>query len=205
MVTGTALETEQIEVFSETLSGTLLQPDDPFYEEARRVHNGLIDKRPVLIARCRGTADVVEAIRFAREAGLEISVRGGGNNIAGRAVADATLMVDLAEMKGIYVNPEARTVRAQGGVIWREFNRATALHGLAMTGGTISTTGLAGLTLGGGLGWLMGVQGLAADQPALGRACQRRRRGAERQRGVGSGPFLGAPRRRRQLRRRDVV
>jgi FAD/FMN-containing dehydrogenase len=163
MVTGTALETERIEAFSETLSGTLLQPEDPFYEEARRVHNGLIDQRPALIARCRGTADVVEAIRFAREAGLEISVRGGGHNIAGRAVADGALMVDLAEMKGIYVNPEAGTVRAQGGVIWREFNRATALHGLAMTGGTISTTGLAGLTLGGGLGWLMGVQGLAAD------------------------------------------
>jgi FAD/FMN-containing dehydrogenase len=100
-----ALETERIEAFSETLSGTLLQPEDPFYEEARRVHNGLIDKRPALIARCRGTADVVEAIRFAREAGLEISVRGGGHNIAGRAVADGALMVDLAEMKGIYVNP----------------------------------------------------------------------------------------------------
>src|ERR671935_697739 len=163
MATSTALEPERVEKLAESLSGTLLQPGDSFYDEARRVHNGLIDKRPALIARCRGTADVVEAIRFAREAGLEICVRGGGHNVAGRAVADGALMVDLAEMKGIYVNPEARTVRAQGGLIWREFNRATALHGLAMTGGAISTTGIAGLTLGGGLGWLMGVQGLAAD------------------------------------------
>jgi FAD/FMN-containing dehydrogenase len=163
MASGTVLETERIEAFSETLSGTLLKPEDPLYDEARRVHNGLIDKRPALIARCRGTADVVEAVSFARDTGLEICVRGGGHNVAGRAVADGALMVDLAEMKGIYVDPEARTVRAQGGLNWREFNRETALHGLAMTGGTISTTGVAGLTLGGGLGWLMGVQGLAAD------------------------------------------
>ena len=163
MATSTALEPERVEKLAESLSGTLLQPGDSFYDEARRVHNGLIDKRPALIARCHGTADVVEAIRFARDAGLEICVRGGGHNVAGRAVADGALMVDLAEMKGMYVNPEARTVRAQAGLNWKEFNRETALHGLAVTGGTISTTGVAGLTLGGGLGWLMGIQGLAAD------------------------------------------
>lgn len=163
MATSVTLDAERIGTLSETLSGTLLQPEDTGYEEARRVHNGLIDKRPAVIVRCRSTADVVDAIAFAREAGLEVSVRGGGHNIAGRAVTDGGLMIDLAELKGIYVDPEARTVRAQGGVIWAEFNRETGLHGLAMTGGAISTTGIAGLTLGGGLGWLMGVQGLAAD------------------------------------------
>jgi FAD/FMN-containing dehydrogenase len=123
----------------------------------------LIDRRPLLIARCGGTADVAAAVRFARAAGLEISVRGGGHNVAGRAVADDALMVDLSPMKGVYVDAEAKTVRAQGGVLWRELNRETAAHGLATTGGAISTTGIAGLTLGGGLGWLMAKHGLAAD------------------------------------------
>ncbi|MGH3064887.1 MAG: FAD-binding oxidoreductase [Gaiellaceae bacterium] len=127
------------------------------------MHNGLIDKRPALIARCRGTADVAQAIGLARETGLEISVRGGGHNVAGRAVTDGGLMIDLAEMKGMYVDPEARTIRAQGGVLWSEFNREAAVHGLAVTGGAISSTGISGLTLGGGLGWLMGTQGLAGD------------------------------------------
>jgi FAD/FMN-containing dehydrogenase len=163
MATLATLDAERVGTLSETLSGKLLQPEDTGYEEARRVHNGLIDRRPAVIVRCRSTADVVDAISFAREAALEISVRGGGHNIAGRAVTDGGLMIDLAELKGIYVDPEARTVRAQGGVIWAEFNRETSLHGLAMTGGAVSTTGIAGLTLGGGLGWLLGVHGLAAD------------------------------------------
>ena len=106
---------------------------------------------------------MAEAIGFARDAGLEISVRGGGHNVAGRAVTEGGLMIDLAEMKGMYVDPAARTIRAQGGVTWAELNRETAVHGLAVTGGAISTTGIAGLTLGGGLGWLMGIHGLAAD------------------------------------------
>jgi len=163
MTTVAALDAERIDTLSGTFSGTLLQPGDDGYEEARRVHNGLIDKRPALIARCRGTADVADAIALAREAGLEISVRGGGHNVSGRAVTDGGVMIDLAEMKGIHVDPATRTVRAQGGVTWAEFNRETAVHGLAVTGGAISSTGVAGYTLGGGLGWLMGVYGLAAD------------------------------------------
>jgi FAD/FMN-containing dehydrogenase len=163
MTTLATLDSERIDALSATFSGALLQPGDAGYDEARRVHNGLIDKRPALIARCRGTADVVEAIAFAREADLEISVRGGGHNVAGRAVTEGGMMIDLAEMKGIQVDPTARTIRAQGGVTWREFNREAAVHGLAVTGGAISTTGIAGLTLGGGLGWLMGLYGLAAD------------------------------------------
>ena len=144
-------------------SGSVLTPEDEGYDGARAVHNGMIDRRPALIARCRSTADVVDAIGYAREAGLEICVRGGGHNVAGRAVVDGALMVDLAPMKGIHVDPGAKTARAQGGVLWREFNRETGIHGLATTGGAISTTGIAGLTLGGGLGWAMAKYGLAAD------------------------------------------
>jgi len=146
-----------------TFAGQLLQPSEPGYEEARRVHNGLVDKRPALIARCCGVADVVDAVKLARDSGLEVSIRGGGHNVAGRAVVDQGLMIDLSQMKGIHVDPKNRTARAQGGVTWNEFNRETQLHGLATTGGVVSTTGIAGLTLGGGLGWLMGKHGLALD------------------------------------------
>ena len=144
-------------------SGGLLGPDDEGYETARKVHNGLVDKRPALIARCRTTTDVVSALSLARENGLEISVRGGGHNVSGRAVTDGGLMIDLSLMKAISVDPVARTARAEAGVTWHELNDATAEEGLATTGGVISTTGIAGLTLGGGLGWLMGKHGLAAD------------------------------------------
>src|SRR6184192_3213908 len=144
-------------------SGQLLQPTDTGYEEARKVHNGLVNKRPALIARCRGVADVVDAVDLARKLGLEVAVRGGGHNVAGRATVEGGLMIDLAPMKGIHVDPHARSVRAQGGVTWAELNRETQLHGLAVTGGVVSTTGIAGLTLGGGLGWLMSKYGLALD------------------------------------------
>jgi FAD/FMN-containing dehydrogenase len=162
-MTAATIDADRVHAFSGSISGTVLRPGEDHYEAARRVHNGLIDRRPALIARCRGVADVSAAVGLARETGLEISIRGGGHNIAGRSVTDGGLMIDLAEMKGMYVDPEARTIRAQGGVIWSEFNRETAVHGLAVTGGAISTTGIAGLTLGGGLGWLMGIHGLAAD------------------------------------------
>lgn len=144
-------------------AGRLLQPTDAAYDEARRVHNGLIDKRPALIAQCRGMADIVDAVQLARRLKLEVAVRGGGHNVAGRATIDGGLMIDLSAMKGIHVDAKARTARAQGGVTWAEFNRETQLHGLATTGGVVSTTGMAGLTLGGGLGWLMGKHGLALD------------------------------------------
>jgi FAD/FMN-containing dehydrogenase len=122
-----------------------------------------VDCRPSAIVRCHTVADVVDAVNFGRESGLELTVRGGGHNVAGRAVCDGGLMIDLQPMKGIFVDPDARTARAQGGVTWGEFNRATQLHGLATTGGVIGTTGIAGLTLGGGLGWLMGKYGLCVD------------------------------------------
>jgi FAD/FMN-containing dehydrogenase len=157
------ISAQAIQELRAKFSGTVLTPGDAGYDEARRVHNGLIDKRPALIARCQDTADVVDALRVGREAGVEISVRGGGHNPAGRAVTEGGLMIDLASMKGVWVDPSARSVRAQAGLTWREYNRATALHGLATTGGVVSTTGIAGLTLGGGLGWLMGKHGMAVD------------------------------------------
>ena len=154
---------DTITQFASTFTGQLLQPSDPGYDSARRVHNGLVDKRPALIARCAGTADVADAVKLARTLNLEIAVRGGGHNVAGRGTIDGGLMIDLAPMKGIHVNPAQRTARAQGGVLWKELNRETQVHALATTGGVVGTTGIAGLTLGGGLGWLMPKYGLALD------------------------------------------
>ena len=152
-----------IERLRETFDERLLGPDADGYDGARRVHNGLIDRRPALIAQCRGTADVVEALQFGREAGLEIAVRGGGHSIAGLSTVDDGFVVDLSLMKGIHTDPTARTVRAQPGVTWGELNRETSLFGLAVTGGTVSSTGISGLTLGGGFGWLMASYGLTVD------------------------------------------
>ena len=146
-----------------TFTGRLLQSSHAGYDDARRVHNGLIDKRPAIIARCSGTADVADAVKLARSMNLEIAVRGGGHNVGGRGTVDNGLMIDLAPMKGIHVDAAKRTARAQGGVLWRELNRETQVHGLATTGGVVGSTGLAGLTLGGGLGWLMTKYGLALD------------------------------------------
>jgi FAD/FMN-containing dehydrogenase len=148
---------------SEQVSGPVLGPEDAKYDDARALYNGLIDRRPALIVRCRTQDDVVAALAVARQAGLEVSIRGGGHNVAGRAVTDGGLMIDLAEMKGIAIDPDNATATAEGGVIWGELNAAAGEHGLAVTGGLISTTGIAGYTLGGGLGWLMGKYGLAAD------------------------------------------
>jgi FAD/FMN-containing dehydrogenase len=145
------------------ISGSVLRAEDAGYDDARAVYNGLIDRKPAVVVRCRTTADVVAALAVATGAGLEVSIRGGGHNVARRAVTDGGVMIDLAEMKGITIDPEQATVRVEGGVIWRELNDAAAEHGLAVTGGLISATGVAGYTLGGGLGWLMAKHGLAAD------------------------------------------
>jgi FAD/FMN-containing dehydrogenase len=146
-----------------SFTGDLIGPADPAYEQARRVHNGLINKHPALIARCRTVPDVVDAVNLGHAQATEISVRGGGHGVAGLAVTDGGLMIDLARMKGIRVDPATRTIWAQGGVTWKELNRAAACHGLATTGGVVSSTGIAGLTLGGGEGWLMGKYGLTID------------------------------------------
>jgi FAD/FMN-containing dehydrogenase len=143
--------------------GALLERGEEGYDEARRVWNGLADRRPALIARCAGADDVAEAVRFARERDMLGSVRGGGHSVAGHGVCDGGLMIDLSLMKATSVDHEARVARASGGVLWGELDRATQRHGLALTGGMISHTGIGGLTLGGGLGNLMRKLGLTAD------------------------------------------
>jgi len=149
--------------FAAKFGGIVVAPASPDYDEVRRVHNGFIDKRPTVITRCHSTANVVDALAFARRHGLEVAVRGGGHNVAGRAVVDDGLMIDLSPMKEIQVDPKARTAQAEPGLTWAEFNTATGEHGLATTGGVISTTGIAGLTLGGGLGHLMPRFGMTVD------------------------------------------
>ena len=145
------------------VAGDVLAPSDAAYDVVRRIHNGMIDRRPAVVVRAHGTADVQAAVRFARESGLEISVRGGGHNVAGNAVSDRGLMLDLSLMRGVHVDPRMRRARVQGGATWGDYNRETQLHGLASTGGVVSSTGVGGLTLGGGLGWLMGKYGMAVD------------------------------------------
>ncbi|WP_328474899.1 FAD-binding oxidoreductase [Actinoplanes sp. NBC_00393] len=143
--------------------GALLRPDDEGYAETRRVWNGAVDRRPALIARCTGAADVQLAVRFAREHDLAVAVRGGGHSVQGYGVCDGGLMIDLSLLKGAAVDPAARTVRAAGGLTWAEFDLATQRHGLAVTGGSVSSTGVGGVTLGGGFGHLMRRHGLTVD------------------------------------------
>ncbi|HEY7033579.1 MAG TPA: FAD-binding oxidoreductase [Thermomicrobiales bacterium] len=149
--------------FRQRHRGEIVQPGDDGYDAARAVWNGMIDRRPALIARCADTVDVAAAVRFAGEQGLGVAVRGGGHNAAGLAVADGALVVDLSAMNAVEVDPRQRTATAGGGTTWGVFDAATQAHGLATTGGAISTTGIAGLTLGGGIGWLMRSYGLACD------------------------------------------
>ncbi len=143
--------------------GELLWPGEAGYEAARRIWNGAIDRRPALIARCTGVADVLAAVRFARERELPVAVRGGGHNVAGTAVCDAGLVIDLSPMKGMRVDPAGRRAHAQPGLLWGEFDRETQAFGLAAPGGIVTHTGVAGLTLGGGIGWLMRKHGLTCD------------------------------------------
>jgi FAD/FMN-containing dehydrogenase len=159
----TALDPELLAGLDGEISGSVLDPQHTGYDAARAVHNGLIDRRPAAIVRCRTTNDVVAALAFARRRGLEVSVRGGGHNVAGRAVTDGGVMIDLAGMKAIAIDSGRATATVGGGVLWGELNDTAAKHGLAVTGGAVSGTGIAGYTLGGGLGWLMAKCGLAAD------------------------------------------
>jgi FAD/FMN-containing dehydrogenase len=151
-ITRAAIKDEAVAELRTSLRGLLLRPGDNGYETARHVWNGMIDKHPALIARCTGVADVIAAIQFARTHDLLVAVRGGGHNVAGNAVCDGGLVIDLSMMKGIRVDPAARTVRAEGGVTWGDLDHETQAFGLATTGGLISTTGIAGFTLGGGFG-----------------------------------------------------
>jgi FAD/FMN-containing dehydrogenase len=157
------MTTSDLKSMAATFTGEILYPGEDRYEQARRVHNGHIDRHPALIARCRQTNQVVEALDLADRAGLEISVKGGGHSIAGRSVVEGGLMIDLSPMRQITIDPETRVAQVEGGATWKEVNEATSARGLATTGGVISTTGVGGLTLGGGMGWLMATHGLAVD------------------------------------------
>lgn len=152
-----------VEALRERLRGEVIDRAHPAYDEARQVWNGLIDRHPAVIARCAGNADVVAAVNIAREHGPEVSVRGGGHGIAGSAVCDDGLVIDLSTMRGIRVDPATRTAWAQGGVTWGELDRETQVFGLITPGGEVSTTGIAGFTLGGGMGFVMRALGLACD------------------------------------------
>ena len=152
-----------VQSLEERLRGQVLRPGDDDYDTARQVWNAMIDRRPALIVRCLGAEDVIVAVEYAREHGLMVSVKGGGHGVAGKAVCDDGIMIDLSLMKGVQVDPTARTARAEPGVLWAEFDRETQAFGLATVGGTVDSTGIAGLTLGGGQGWLTGKHGLTLD------------------------------------------
>ncbi len=157
------IEMAAVENLSGGLRGSVLLQGSEGYEDTRRIWNGMIDRRPAIIARCVGAADVASAVNFAREHDVLVAIRGGGHNVAGNAVCDGGLMIDLSRMRGVHVDPKARRARAAGGATWGDFDAETQAFGLATTGGLISDTGVAGLTLGGGIGWLLPSYGLACD------------------------------------------
>ena len=160
----TAIFVDQaIEALQADFRGELVVPGSPGYDEARRVRNGLIDRCPALIARCSGVADVVAAVNFASEHDLLLSVRGGGHNVSGAATNDGGIVIDLSAMRGVRVDPAAKTVRVQGGATWGDVDRETQLFGLATPGGNVSSTGVAGLTLHGGWGWMRRKYGYCVD------------------------------------------
>ncbi len=162
-ITNTRIDPALVDAFAAKVAGTLVRPKDAGYDAARRIWNASIDKYPGLILRCLGTADVVEAVRFAVANNLLVAVRGGGHNVAGRALCDNGLVIDLSSMRGVTVDPQARIVRVQGGALLGDLDRETHLHGLAVPSGVVSKTGIAGLTLGGGVGWLVRKHGLSCD------------------------------------------
>jgi hypothetical protein len=159
----TDLDAQALAALQETIRGCVLAPGDPGYDEARSIWNALIDRRPALIVQCSGAADVVDAVNFAREQGLDLSIKAGGHNVAGNAVNDGGIVIDLSQMRGVHVDPGTGTVRVQGGATWGDCDRETQLFGLAVPGGVVSTTGVAGLTLHGGLGHLRRKHGLSID------------------------------------------
>ncbi|MCA1694951.1 MAG: FAD-dependent oxidoreductase, partial [Actinobacteria bacterium] len=151
------------EEFAANFRGELIRPGDDGYDDARTVFNSMIDRHPALIARCTGVTDVIAAVNFARDNELMVAVRGGGHSVPGYAVCEGGIVIDLSPMKGIWVDPGTHTARAQAGVTWGEFDRETQQFGLATTGGRVTHTGIAGLTLGSGSGWLERTLGLTCD------------------------------------------
>ncbi len=161
--TNIILSDEAVEEFKNKLRGQMILPDDDGYDEARTLYNAMIDRRPALIIRCAGVSDVIDSVNFARDNNLLLAVRGAGHNVAGLATCDGGMVIDLTQMKGMRIDLAAKTVRGEPGLTWSELNHDLQGFGLAATGGFISTTGIGGLTLGGGLGWLIRQHGLACD------------------------------------------
>src|SRR5215210_3053528 len=157
------LDDATVQDFAASLRGEVLRPTDEGYDEARKIHNGMSDSRPTLIARCAGVADVIASVQFARDQQLLLSVRCGGHSVPGFSVCDGGLMIDMSPMRGVRVDAARQTVRAEGGATWGDFDHETQAFGLATTGGVARPTGIAGLTLGGGHGFLMRKHGLVCD------------------------------------------
>lgn len=159
----TAISTTAIDELTSSLRGKLIQPGEADYDEARKIHNAMVDKHPALIVQCTGVADIITSLNFARNNNLLFTVRGAGHNVAGSSVCDGGIVIDLSHMKGIRIDPSERTAQVEPGVTWGELNHDLQIFGLAATGGFVSTTGVSGLTLGGGFGWLLRKHGLALD------------------------------------------
>ena len=160
---GTTTQDEAALAAKRTFKGEALAPGDPEYDEARAIWNGYVDKRPAVILRCRSAVDVAQAVNIARESGLQVAVRGGGHSAPGLCTCEGGVLIDLSQMRTVTVDPDSRVAVAEPGARWGDYDAATHAHGLASTGGLVSTTGVAGLTLGGGIGWLMRKHGLACD------------------------------------------
>ncbi|HEY5647111.1 MAG TPA: FAD-binding oxidoreductase [Pseudomonadales bacterium] len=163
MSTSTPPASQWLATLSEKVRGELIVAGDPGYDAARSIWNGMIDKHPTVIVRCRGVADVIAAVNCAREAGVPLSVKGGGHNVAGKAICDNGLVIDLSLMNAVRVDPAARRARAGAGALWQDFDHEAQAFGLTTTGGVVSSTGVAGLTLGGGIGYLTRTYGLSCD------------------------------------------
>lgn len=159
----TTLAETAVERFKKSIRGKLIERGDQDYDEARTVFNAMIDRYPALIIRCAGVADTIDSVNFARDNNLSVAVRGGGHNVTGSAVCDGGIVIDLSQMKGMRIDPVARTVQTEPGLTWGELNHDLQVFGLGASGGFVSITGIPGLTLGGGFGWLVRKHGLAMD------------------------------------------
>ena len=163
MIPGVLVTQNELLNFEASISGRIIYATDRDYDEARAVWNGMIDRYPEIIVQCATAQDVAKCVKFVREHDIHFAVRGGGHNVAGSSVCDGGMVIDLSQMKQIFINPQSRIARAEGGVTWGELDAATQKYGLATPGGVVSDTGIAGLTLGGGFGWLRNKHGLSCD------------------------------------------